>query len=292
MWVSRMKLDAGLNQVAQLVVEAIRNLGDNNIYNAYSGADNSTVDAEWVGHRAGVSSRKEPEPRLSEQKKFEALTAEASDAPVILYVFGGNFNLGTPAQYRGTASRLARLTQGRVLMVSYRLAPRCPFPAALIDILVAYLSLLYPSKESYHTAIPAKGIVLARDSAGAYLCLSVIKTILSARQTQQTEFPTVIFNSQPTSLLMPAGLVLLSPSLDQTMTLPSFKTNASTDILQDFNPAYDPDYPVCELWPSNPRRANLYCDADMLAHPLVSPVTARSWADVHPCGLQSEEASV
>ena len=91
MWVSRMKLDAGLNQVAQLVVEAIRNLGDNNIYNAYSGTDNSTVDAEWVGHRAGVSSRKEPEPRLSEQKKFEALTAEASDAPVILYVFGGNF---------------------------------------------------------------------------------------------------------------------------------------------------------------------------------------------------------
>lgn len=106
--------------------------------------------------------------------------------------------------------------------------------------------------------------------------------MLAARQTQQTETPTVVFNNQPVNLLMPSGLVLLCPSLDQTFTLPSWKANASTDILEDSLPAYSPNYPTCELWPSNPPRARLYCEADMLAHPLVSPITVRSWAGSPP----------
>lgn len=56
-WVSRVKLHAGLNQVAQLVAEAIRSLGDNNSYKMYNGSETSTVDAEWVGNRAGLLSR-------------------------------------------------------------------------------------------------------------------------------------------------------------------------------------------------------------------------------------------
>ena len=50
--------------------------------------------------------------------------------------------MSSPQSYRRIVAKLAALTCGRVLTVGYRLAPQNSFPAALLDILIAYLSLL------------------------------------------------------------------------------------------------------------------------------------------------------
>ena len=49
-----------------------------------------------------------------------------------------------PAEYRAASTRLARVTKARVASVGYRLAPSHTFPAPILDVLLAYASLLYP----------------------------------------------------------------------------------------------------------------------------------------------------
>ena len=73
--------------------------------------------------------------------------------------------------YRKTTGKLAELTGGRVLAIRYRLAPQNPFPAAILDTLIAYLNLLYPPPGSSHFAVPADSIVLAGDSSGGVLAI-------------------------------------------------------------------------------------------------------------------------
>ena len=40
-------------------------------------------------------------------------------------------------------------------LVQYRLAPQHPSPAALLDIMLIYISLLYPPADSYHDPFEA-----------------------------------------------------------------------------------------------------------------------------------------
>ena len=42
------------------------------------------------------------------------------------------------------------------------------------------------------------------------------------------------------------------------------------------------DYPPDAAWPANPPRADLYCEAEALMHPLVSPITALDWKNAPP----------
>lgn len=53
--------------------------------------------------------------------------------PAVLWVHGGGFVIGTPAQDDGTCRRLARDLGAVVAAVGYRLAPEHPFPAPLED---------------------------------------------------------------------------------------------------------------------------------------------------------------
>ena len=159
-----------------------------------------------------------------------------------------------------------------------------------MDLLLAYLNLLYPSPNAYHSAIPASSIVLAGDSSGAGLILSFIQLILAARRTQSTDNPTVRFNSTTVTLLMPAGLTLISPAGDQAIALPSWKANAQFDIFsRDTAPLTSENYPSCPIWPSNPPRGHVYCDTSMLCHPLVSPAAARDWVGCPPLWVASGE---
>ena len=190
--------------------------------------------------------------------------------------------MGSPADYRHAVANLAELTHGKVLTVGYRLAPQNPFPAALSDALTAYLSLMYPPDGSYHEPVDSSNIVFAGDSAGASLCLSLIQVIIATRRQQGTESPIVFFHGRHVELKMPSGLSFLSPSPDQTLSPPSWYTEASSDIFPDNLPALDPKYPTCELWPAKPPRGNLYCEVSMLDHSLVSPVTARDWVGCPP----------
>ena len=189
-----------------------------------------------------------------------------------------------PATVRSVVSKLVETTGARCLTVGYRLAPQNPFPAALLDVLIAYLSLLYPPDGSWHSPVTASSIVFAGDSSGSALILAMIQIILSARHSQNNDFPIVQFHGRPVKMPMPAGVTLVSLSADQvTSPLPSWYTNAAVDLYsREGSPVTSDTHPACEIWPSHPPRAHVYCEKSMICHPLVSVAAARSWKGSPP----------
>lgn len=86
---------------------------------------------------------------------------------VLLYLHGGGFVFGLTPMHLKMAAVLALRMNTRILLPDYRLAPEHPFPAALEDGEKMYQYLLRQN-------IPAKNIVLAGDSAGGNLVLSLM----------------------------------------------------------------------------------------------------------------------
>lgn len=126
------------------------------------------VPGEWVRHR------------------------HESDSPVLLYLHGGGYTLGSPKTHRALTSHLAAAARCQVLVPDYRLAPEHPYPAALQDALSAYRFLL----ERY----APERIAIGGDSAGGNLALCAALAIRDA------------------ALPMPRALVLLSPWTDMSLS--------------------------------------------------------------------------
>lgn len=122
---------------------------------------------------------------------------------VLLYVHGGGFAVGSAATHLSITSHLARAARATVLVPAYRLVPEHPYPAALEDVLAAYHWLL-----ERH---PPEAIAVGGDSAGGGLA---VKLALALRDQG---FP------------LPAGLVLISPWVDMTLTGESHTTMANLD---------------------------------------------------------------
>ncbi|KAL1962067.1 hypothetical protein VTN77DRAFT_595 [Rasamsonia byssochlamydoides] len=283
MWVSKVTLPAPEDAVRDAVIKAIDELKT-------SGAETfeipavRPVEAEWTGYRSGVD-KKAPLPDLSEEEKYRELRREAKSDMVILYIHGGALYLMDPATHRVPVAHLSKLTGAPVLSVRYRLAPQNPFPAALVDVLVAYLSLISPPPGSLHDAVPASKIIVAGDSAGGNLSLALLQTLLTLRRIA----PTIRFHGKEIPVDLPAGLALCSPWCDVTRSMPSVQANAKFDyIIPPHEPVetlYAP--PPCrpdDVWPRSPPRVDMYSDANMVAHPLVSPLVARKelWKGAPP----------
>ncbi|MCJ1313279.1 hypothetical protein MMC25_006956 [Agyrium rufum] len=132
---------------------------------------------------------------------------------------------GSPASSRSTAARLATRTGGRCFSVGYRLSPKYPFPTSLFHLLVAYLSLLYPPPESLHEAVPASSIVIAADSAGGNLSLSLIQLILQIHRQTPSSQPHLQFQGKEIDIPLPAGVSAISAYGDLTHAMPSWKGN-------------------------------------------------------------------
>jgi acetyl esterase len=90
--------------------------------------------------------------------------------PVMLYIHGGAFTLGSKETHRGIALANAAGAQCLVVMIDYRLAPRFRFPAAHEDACLAYRWTL--DHVERYGGDPNR-IVVAGESAGGNLALAV-----------------------------------------------------------------------------------------------------------------------
>lgn len=120
------------------------------------------VEAEWTGYRAGATKKDLPPP-ISEAEKYAEMMKECKSPVTVLYLHGGAYTMLDPVTHRPTTKKLAKLTGGRCYSVRYRLAPQHPFPAAVMDALSAYLTLLYPPPGAFHEAVRPEDIVVAGD---------------------------------------------------------------------------------------------------------------------------------
>ncbi|MBW1989585.1 MAG: alpha/beta hydrolase [Deltaproteobacteria bacterium] len=158
---------------------------------------------------------------------------EDGSGRVIYYLHGGGFVTGSSRSHRFLVAWLCKLSQSTGVCVEYRRAPEDPFPAALVDALAGYRSLLA-------RGVPAQNIVLAGDSAGGGLAVSLLLVLSAAGDP------------------LPTAAYLMSPWVDLTSCHRPF--------------------PLADR--VMPELANLACDylAGMYAgehdpsHPLLSPV--------------------
>ena len=157
------------------------------------------------------------------------------DAPLIYYLHGGAYVMGSPATHRRLVSFIARAAGMRAILPDYRLAPENRFPAALEDSLAVYRALLRGGTR-------AGNIAIGGDSAGGNLAMA---TLLSLRDAGEP---------------LPAACFLMSPWLDFAGQGESHETRARID----------PWFRAEHL----PAAAEKYVDLSAAKDPLVSPVYA------------------
>jgi epsilon-lactone hydrolase len=151
----------------------------------------------------------------------------------LVYFHGGGYRLGSAQWSTCFGSTLARVAETRVVLVDYSLAPENPFPAALHDA----VAVLDESGSRWPALIAVGG-----DSAGGGLAAALVVAALQA------------------GVAPPAGLVLLSPWLDLTVTAESYESRSTSDLL--FSRAQAAE------------AARLYLQGWDPRDPLVSPVFA------------------
>ncbi|MEX2205907.1 MAG: alpha/beta hydrolase [Myxococcota bacterium] len=151
----------------------------------------------------------------------------------ILYLHGGGYVIGSPSTHRELASRIARATQARALVIDYRLAPEHPFPAAVEDATAAYRWLL-------GTGVSASRIAIAGDSAGGGLTLATLLALRDARQP------------------LPASGVCMSPWTDLEGTGASAQPGGADDPLLDLAGLREMGAHYASASPRDPLAAPLY----------------------------------
>jgi acetyl esterase/lipase len=130
----------------------------------------------------------------------EWVAAEVPVVGTLLYLHGGGYFACTPKTHRAVTTSFA-LAGFRTFAPDYRLAPEHPFPAGLEDAVAAYRGLL-----EHH---PADKLVIAGDSAGGGLCMSLL---LSLREQ---------------GIPLPVAATLFSPFVDLAATGESARSNSA-----------------------------------------------------------------
>jgi monoterpene epsilon-lactone hydrolase len=124
---------------------------------------------------------------------------------VLLFLHGGGYELGSLRSDGELAARLGRAGRIQVLFVEYRLAPEHPFPAAIDDVVAAWRWLRTDQ------GLNARSIAVAGDSAGGGLAAALLVATRDAGEE------------------LPAGAVLMSPTVDLTSSGASMTERADQD---------------------------------------------------------------
>jgi acetyl esterase/lipase len=143
------------------------------------------------------------------------------------------------------------------------------------------MSLLYPSAQSYHAAVPASEICIAGDSAGGNLALALLQLILELKRQSPDGIARLMWHAHVRELPLPAGVAVLSPYIDLTRSLDSEDKNLQYDFLPPRGAPFTLFEP-CGIWPVYPPRHHPYANDNALLHPMVSPVTAQDWSGAPP----------
>lgn len=91
-------------------------------------------------------------------------------APVVVFLHGGGFTAGSERIYRNQMRYLAEVSGALVVFPEYRLAPECPFPAAIEDALAA---IRWVRANADELGADAGRVLVAGDSAGGSLSSAV-----------------------------------------------------------------------------------------------------------------------
>lgn len=188
---------------------------------------------------------------------------------VILYLHGGAHYFLTPSSHRTITTKISKLSNSHVFVPEYGLAPEHPFPFAIEDALAAYLALTQNEsnnqfKVSFRndeiSRVPASKVFLMGDSSGGCLALQLAQVLRSM------------------SLPMPAGIILMSPFVDHTISGNSWTENYHSDFLSlDL---------VGTKW-----AMDVYANGIPLFHSAISPINA-SLHDMPPILLQCGDSEV
>jgi len=157
------------------------------------------------------------------------------DAPVIFFLHGGAYIMGSPATHRRLVSYIAKAAGMRAVLPDYRLAPEHRYPSQLEDSLQVWRTLV-------KGGIDPANIAIGGDSAGGNL--SVV-TMLALRDAGDP---------------LPAACFLLSPWLDLAGDGESHHTRST----------YDPWFRPEKM----PQLVANFCDESDVRKPMVSPVHA------------------
>lgn len=132
--------------------------------------------------------------------------------PVLLFFHGGGHMAGSVSVYDAISRKLALASRHIVVSVDYRLAPECPYPAAVID--------AFNTAKNIYATLDGRGLSynprlsMAGDSGGGALCA------------------TVAHLAQHDAGLNIHRQVLIYPSLDYTLQSPSVEENAVGYLLE------------------------------------------------------------
>jgi acetyl esterase/lipase len=176
--------------------------------------DGRRATEELAARRRGTAAyREDPEPGVTVRQELlggvPCTFVEVPDpALTLVYFHGGGYRMGDADGWLGIGSRIASAARARVVLPDYGLAPEVPFPGALRDAASVYDAIVH--EWAKRDGFPP---FVGGDSAGGGLAAGLAIAARGAR------------------VPMPAGLVLLSPWVDLTVTKPTYDSNASTDQL-------------------------------------------------------------
>jgi acetyl esterase/lipase len=92
---------------------------------------------------------------------------------VAIFIHGGGWTLGSPAESRELAARISRAAQASVLSLEFGLAPEHPFPAARDEVLAAFRWVIANGSDP-------REIALVGESTGATIALSAALALRDA----------------------------------------------------------------------------------------------------------------
>lgn len=177
--------------------------------------------------------------RNGQPSRLGGIAVHAIERPdarrVLLYLHGGGFFMHPTGAHVALLEDLSASTQAVGLLPAYRLTPEHPFPQGVDDCLHAYQALLA-------CGVPAQAIVVAGESAGGTLVLSLLMRL------------------RDTSLPLPACAVLISPGTD----LAGVGVHASYHENQGRDALVPPE--------TLPRIVQAYAGSNDPAHPRISPL--------------------